>query len=69
MKLGAFQNLIEDKGVERDVIVRIEASYVGSMKAREYDVVGCEQEGPSRGEHVGPAVLVLRERAPEGGEA
>lgn len=69
MKKRALENLIEGQGDERDVIVRITPSaYLGerqySDRPVEYDVVGAEVEGPSQGEHAGPLVLLLRERAP-----
>lgn len=66
MKLHALMNRLEDIGEDRDVIIR-----VGNLVPvtdvndtyREYDIVGCDTEGPGRGDNAGPAILLLRERA------
>lgn len=66
MKLHALMNRLEDMGEDRDVIVRVEMglSEFGVKVEMEYDVVGCDTEGPGRGDNAGPAILLLRERGP-----
>lgn len=71
MKLHALMNRLEDIGEDRDVIVRVAGVYDGRSSTEpdaEYDVIGCDTEGPGRGDNAGPAILLLRERATEAAE-
>lgn len=64
MKLHALMNRLEDIGEDRDVIIRVAMGppEFDFTVENEYDIVGCDTEGPGRGDNAGSAILLLRER-------